>query len=125
MLTRKIDQNVYGSSVVKVNGETVKLLEYDGNSDGENIVFNINDNGKKNTVVIPYIEYSKKSQVFPRILNMKPRDETLVNRLKSYIPSRHIRRRSKCRNQSTHRIRKPKNLISTRAKRKRRRKRTL
>ena len=125
MLTRKIDKNVYGSSVVKVNGETVKLLEYDGNSDGENIVLNINDNGKKNTVVVPDIEYSKKSHVFPRILNMKPDDETLINRLKSYRPSRYTGRRSKCRNKSTHRIRKPKNRISTRAKRKRRRKITL
>tara|TARA_B100000424_G_scaffold271435_1_gene274139 strand:- start:2507 stop:2824 length:318 start_codon:yes stop_codon:yes gene_type:complete len=68
MITKKI----YGTSVKKLNGKTIKRLEYDGESDGENMSINILQNGKIERLVIP--ERKKyHSFILPKIFHVQPK----------------------------------------------------
>jgi len=68
MITKKI----YGTSVKKLNGKTIKRLEYDGESDGENMAINILQNGKMERLVIP--ERKKyHSFILPKIFHVQPK----------------------------------------------------
>ena len=68
MITKKI----YGTSVKKLNGKTIKRLEYDGESDGENMSINILQNGKIERLVIP--ERKKyRSFILPKIFHVQPK----------------------------------------------------
>ena len=46
-------KKVYGTSNVRVNGEKIKRIEYDGESDGHQMVLNVNDNGSEKQIIIP------------------------------------------------------------------------
>ena len=66
MITKKI----YRTSVKKLNGKTIKRLEYDGESDGENMSINILQNGKIERLVIP--ERKKyHSFILPKIFHVQ------------------------------------------------------
>ena len=81
MITKKI----YGTSVKKLNGKTIKRLEYDGESDGENMAINILQNGKINRLIIP--EKKKyHSFVLPKIFYVQPK-------IKKYRKTKKKRRR--------------------------------
>ena len=80
MITKKI----YGTSVKKLNGKTIKRLEYDGESDGENMAINILQNGKMERLVIPERKRYH-SFVLPKIFYIEPKIKK----------SRRRRRRSK------------------------------
>ena len=81
MITKKI----YGTSVKKINGKTIKRLEYDGESDGENMAINILQNGKINRLIIP--EKKKyHSFVLPKIFYVQPK-------IKKYRKTKKKRRR--------------------------------
>ena len=68
MITKKI----YGTSVKKLNGKTIKRLEYDGESDGENMAINILQNGKIERLVIPERKRYH-SFVLPKIFYVEPK----------------------------------------------------
>ena len=68
MITKKI----YGTSVKKLNGKTIKRLEYDGESDGENMAINILHNGKMERLVIPERKRYH-SFVLPKIFYVEPK----------------------------------------------------
>ena len=68
MITKKI----YGTSVKKLNGKTIKRLEYDGESDGENMAINILQNGKMERLVIPERKRYH-SFVLPKIFYIEPK----------------------------------------------------
>lgn len=68
MITKKI----YGTSVKKLNGKTIKRLEYDGESDGENMAINILQNGKMERLVIPERKRYH-SFVLPKIFYVEPK----------------------------------------------------
>ena len=68
MITRKI----YGTSVKKINGKTIKRLEYDGVSDGENMAMNILQNGKIKHLIIPERKRYD-SFVLPRMFYIEPK----------------------------------------------------
>ena len=83
MITKKI----YGTSVKKLNGKTIKRLEYDGESDGENMAINILQNGKIERLVIPERKRYH-SFVLPKIFYVEPK-------IKKSTRRRRRRRRSK------------------------------
>ena len=66
MLTKR----VYGTSVKKINGRTVKRLEYDGDSDGENMVMNVMQNGTTKRFIIPEIQ-RRQSFVLPKLFYVR------------------------------------------------------
>jgi len=66
MLTKR----VYGTSVKKINGRTVKRLEYDGDSDGENMVMNVIQNGTRKRFIIPEIQ-RRQSFVLPKLFYLR------------------------------------------------------
>ncbi len=66
MLTKR----VYGTSVKKINGRTVKRLEYDGDSDGENMVMNVMQNGTRKRFIIPEIQ-RRQSFVLPKLFYVR------------------------------------------------------
>ena len=66
MLTKR----VYGTSVKKINGRTVKRLEYDGDSDGENMVMNVMQNGTRKRFIIPEIQ-RRQSFVLPKLFYLR------------------------------------------------------
>ena len=46
-------KKVYGTSSVRLNGQKIKRIEYDGESDGHRMVLNVIDNGSEKQFIIP------------------------------------------------------------------------
>ena len=88
MITKKI----YGTSVKKLNGKTIKRLEYDGESDGENMAINILQNGKMERLVIPERKRYH-SFVLPKIFYIEPKIKKSRRRRKSTKKNRRKNRR--------------------------------
>ena len=88
MITKKI----YGTSVKKLNGKTIKRLEYDGESDGENMAINILQNGKMERLVIPERKRYH-SFVLPKIFYVEPKIKKSRRRRKSTKKNRRKNRR--------------------------------
>jgi hypothetical protein len=68
-------KRIYGTSVKKINGKTINRLEYDGDSDGENMVINVLQNGRRKRIIVPeHIESQQQFQsyVLPRMFYKKP-----------------------------------------------------
>ena len=90
MITKKI----YGTSVKKLNGKTIKRLEYDGESDGENMAINILHNGKMERLVIPERKRYH-SFVLPKIFYVEPKikkSRRKIRRRRRRKTKRHRRR---------------------------------
>ena len=77
-------KTMYGNNLEIVNGKVIDHLEYAGNSDGNNIILNIYDNGENKYYHIP----DNKPSILSSILNIKPSKKTLINRLRQYSHSR-------------------------------------
>lgn len=90
MITKKI----YGTSVKKLNGKTIKRLEYDGESDGENMAINILHNGKMERLVIPERKRYH-SFVLPKIFYVEPKIKKSRRRRRSKKNRRKNRRLSR------------------------------